>query len=91
MSSRPAWITEEVRSQPDLLSENLYQILNGKEATKLYTVTVLTFAFHNYPAVLVSLLYDATFQIRNSISYKNIFWDLGILLNYILVWGRVVS
>lgn len=91
MSSRSAWITEQVQSQPDLLSENLSQILNGKEATKSYTVTVLTFAFHNYPVVLVSLLYDAAFQIRNSIYYKNIFWDLEILLNYIPVWGRVVA
>lgn len=56
MSSRSAWIIEQVQSQSDLLSENLSQIFNEKEATKSYTVTVLTFAFHNYPVVLVSLL-----------------------------------
>ena len=61
MSSRSTQIIEQVQSQPDLLTENLSQILNEKEATKSYTVTVLTFAFHNYLVVLVSLLYDATF------------------------------
>lgn len=91
MSSRSAWIIEQVQSQSDLLSENLSQILNEKEATKSYTATVLTFAFHNHPVVSDSLLYDATFQIKNFISYKNTFWDLGILLNYIPVWGRVVD